>query len=124
MRKIESWRFRVSTEVPHDCGVIETAAGEVVCDFGNSEEFYPTAGEPPSAFDLSLMLAAPDLLRWVIRLKAACQMIPGYLTAHANNLDEAGPHAGDNVRDVLIALEDALAAAEVVGDADSRKPGN
>ncbi len=44
-----------------DCGAIVDATGKEVCDFGNSEQYYPSCGNSPNAADLALMLAAPGL---------------------------------------------------------------
>jgi hypothetical protein len=41
--------------------VLMSAAG-AVCDFGDCETYYPTAGDPPKESDARLIAAAPCLL--------------------------------------------------------------
>jgi len=48
----------IGSEMPKIVG----ANGELVCDFGSCEQYYPTEGDPPSGADKYLMVAAPELL--------------------------------------------------------------
>lgn len=41
---------------PHDMGGFVDASGNIVCDFGNAEQYYPVQGTPPSADDAALIV--------------------------------------------------------------------
>ena len=43
-------------------GAIVADDGTMVCWFGNTEQYYNTAGDEPDEPDRNLMVAAPDLL--------------------------------------------------------------
>jgi len=51
---------------PHDMGGFVDASGNIVCDFGNAERYYPKQGTPPNADDAALIVwlrnNAADLL--------------------------------------------------------------
>lgn len=43
-------------------GAIFDANDSIVCDFGDSTQYYPTEGVPPSASDMELLLAAVNAI--------------------------------------------------------------
>lgn len=45
-----------------DNGGLYNSEGNLVCHFGDSEQYYPTDGTPPDEDDIALITAAPDLL--------------------------------------------------------------
>lgn len=45
-----------------DNGGLYNLEGNLVCHFGDSEQYYPTDGTPPDEDDMALITAAPDLL--------------------------------------------------------------
>lgn len=45
-----------------DNGGLYNLEGNLVCHFGDSEQYYPTDGTPPDEDDTALITAAPDLL--------------------------------------------------------------
>lgn len=45
-----------------DNGGLYNLEGDLVCHFGDSEQYYPTDGTPPDEDDMALITAAPDLL--------------------------------------------------------------
>ena len=45
-----------------DNGGLYNLEGNLVCHFGDSEQYYPTDGVPPDEDDMTLITAAPDLL--------------------------------------------------------------
>lgn len=45
-----------------DMPQLKNELGEEVCNFGSSEQYYPTEGSPPGDADAKLIAAAPDLL--------------------------------------------------------------
>lgn len=49
-------------DASRDEGAIRGGGGVLVCWFGDSESHYNTSGFAPEADDLSLILAAPELL--------------------------------------------------------------
>lgn len=57
------WHDRSSDEwyANQDEGLIRAGNAEV-CNFGNNETYYNTAGTKPSDADIALICAAPDLL--------------------------------------------------------------
>lgn len=67
---------------PHDRGGFIDANGEMVCWFGDGEQYYPTDGEPPSDDDKRLISAAPDLL-------ASCLWLKGYAEAQVRRHPDA-----------------------------------
>lgn len=46
---------------PYDNGGFVSADGEMVCWFGDAEQYYPSDGEAPSDEDKHLIAAAPDM---------------------------------------------------------------
>ena len=56
------WKFHRSSEWDSDEGEILDANGKAVCCFGDSTQFYPTAGYAPEGGNLALVLAAPEML--------------------------------------------------------------
>lgn len=54
------WRFNQGT-CHTDRGAIVGHNDDKVCDFGNSEQYYPTEGTEPDPADLALILAAPAM---------------------------------------------------------------
>jgi hypothetical protein len=55
-----------------DMGSIRGSNGRIVCYFGNGEQYYPTAGDPPVGADKALILAAPDLYEALKALVSSC----------------------------------------------------
>lgn len=55
------WAFE-RDDASRDEGAIRGGGGVLVCWFGDSESHYNTSGFAPEADDLSLILAAPELL--------------------------------------------------------------
>lgn len=52
------WEFREDPKDNEDCGGVYPVNGDLaVMHFGNSEQYYPTAGSPPSESDLDFILA-------------------------------------------------------------------
>lgn len=45
-------------------------SGEVVCDFGDCTQYYPTEGTPPDEFNARLIAAAPELLSALLLARA------------------------------------------------------
>ncbi len=56
------WRWSDERAHVDDQPALMDASGERVCWFGDSTQYYPTAGEPPSQADARLIEAAPELL--------------------------------------------------------------
>lgn len=59
------WRFE--EERGEDMGGFY-AGEDIVCHFGDSTQFYPSEGIPPSEANARLIAAAPDLLKAVWQL--------------------------------------------------------
>ena len=57
---------------------------EVICDFGDSTQYYPTEGVPPSEADARLIAAAPDLLQALQELIAEADAPVGW-SGHNGN---------------------------------------
>lgn len=51
-----------------DNGGLYNLEGNLVCHFGDSEQYYPTDGTPPDEDDMALITAAPDLLAALQRM--------------------------------------------------------
>lgn len=56
-----SWCFKRKDDNT-DNGGLYNLEGNLVCHFGDSEQYYPTDGTPPDEDDMALITAAPDLL--------------------------------------------------------------
>ena len=46
---------------PYDLGGFVDQSGEVICWFGDDEQYYPTGGEPPSETNKNLIGASPQM---------------------------------------------------------------
>ena len=51
-----------------DMGRFVGASGEIICDFGDCTQYYPSQGTPPSEANARLIAAAPELLGALIGL--------------------------------------------------------
>lgn len=54
------WTYRGPPENGYSTfvGRFETDAGAIICDFGDSETYYPSEGEPPEPYDAAFIAAA------------------------------------------------------------------
>lgn len=64
-----SWCFKRKDD-DTDNGGLYNLEGNLVCHFGDSEQYYPTDGTPPDEDDMALITAAPDLLKELQKLRA------------------------------------------------------
>lgn len=71
------WKINKGTE---DCGSFESQDGDVICWFGDSEQFYPTSGVPPTKADRKLILEASRVLH-------KTGMTPGELAERVKELE-------------------------------------
>lgn len=55
------WKWKIADGYSEVMAILESTDGSQVCNFGNSETYYPTQGEEPSGADMSLIEAAPNL---------------------------------------------------------------
>jgi hypothetical protein len=72
------WKISKGTE---DCGSFESQDGDVICWFGDSEQFYPTSGWGPTKADRKLILEASRVLHQT-------GMTPGELAERVRELEE------------------------------------
>lgn len=58
-------------EYPAGDALAELVASDnntIICDFGDNETYYPTAGKEPNKADAKLIAAAPELLEALIEV--------------------------------------------------------
>lgn len=61
------WSFAKESDC--DEGEIKNENGDVVCWFGDSEQYSNTSGYAPSNEDLSLILSAPEMLSLLLKIR-------------------------------------------------------
>lgn len=87
------WTYRGPPENGYSTfvGRFETDAGAIICDFGDSETYYPSEGEPPEPYDAAFIAAAnPATIKALIaELKEARGLLKPFAVYYEiNDLDE------------------------------------
>lgn len=56
------WCIKEKGKYSEELIVIQNEAEEIICDFGDEEQYYPTQGTEPNDEDLKAILAIPEML--------------------------------------------------------------
>lgn len=67
------WCIKEKEKYSEELIVIQNEAEEIICDFGDEEQYYPTQGTEPNDEDLKAILAIPEMLEVI---KAARELYP------------------------------------------------
>lgn len=67
------WCIKEKGKYSEELIVIQNEAEEIICDFGDEEQYYPTQGTEPNDEDLKAILAIPEMLEVI---KAARELYP------------------------------------------------
>jgi len=97
------WKFRPKLgEYDCDMGAFLTEKGETIMNFGDSEQYYNTCGDPPNEANAALIVSAPDLLE-------ACKIL-------VNQYDESGDFrmGGMLTNEGFLLARKAIQKAEVI----------
>jgi hypothetical protein len=70
-----------------DLASLVSENGNEICNFGNEEKYYPTAGEEPNQYDALLISKAPEMIEFLQELsKAPKDLNPVYWIQKAKQL--------------------------------------
>ena len=56
------WYWENENPITQDCAKLLSDNGEVICDFGNNTQYYPSEGIEPNDANKKIIAAAPEML--------------------------------------------------------------